>query len=69
MDSASIGDERLSEIIDRLLASPSTSAGDCFLLEEAKVILCRPARPTVVIQRDPRMVPAVVSLSMPEASR
>ena len=39
MDSASTGDDRLREIIDRLIASPAASAGDRLLLEEAKALL------------------------------
>ena len=71
MDSASTDDDRLCEIVDRLLASPVTSAGDRLLLEEAKAILAPPARPTITLRHDPRTVPepTVSSLSMPEAGR
>ncbi len=71
MDSASTGDDRLREIVDRLLASPVTSASDRLLLEEAKALLAPPARPTITIRHDPRTIPepAVVSLTMPGGER
>lgn len=66
MDPAST-DDRLREIVDRLLASPVTSAGDRLLLEEAKAILASRARPTITLRHDPRTVPepTVSSLTMP----
>jgi hypothetical protein len=71
MDSASTGDDRLREIIDRLLVSPAASARDRLLLEEAKALLAPPARPAITIRHDPRTVPepAVVSLTMPGGDR
>jgi len=71
MDSASTGDDRLRVIVDRLLASPSLSAGDRLLIEEAKVVLSPPARPTITLRHDPRTVPdpTITSLTMPECDR
>lgn len=71
MDSASTDDDRLREIVDRLLASPSVSASDRLLLEEAKAVLCPPARPTITLRHDPRTVPEpmITTLTMPEGDR
>lgn len=70
MDSAST-DDRLREIVDRLLASPLVSSGDRLLLEEAKGLLAPQSRPTITLRHDPRTVPepTVAGLSMPEAGR
>jgi hypothetical protein len=71
MDSASTGDDRLREIVDRLLASPVASARDRLLLEEAKALLAPPAHPTITIRHDPRTVPdpTITSLRMPGGDR
>lgn len=72
MDSASTDDRRLREIVDRLLASPVTTAGDRHLLEEAKALLeLRPAPATIAIRHDPRTAPkpTIAILTMPEAGR
>jgi hypothetical protein len=71
MDSASTDDDRLREIVDRLLASPGISAGDRLFLEEAKGILSAPAPHTITIRHEPRTVPepAITSLRMPGGDR
>jgi hypothetical protein len=57
MKTASSADARLRETLDRLLASPSLSAGDRVLVEEAMAIVDRPAALTITIRHDVRTTP------------
>jgi hypothetical protein len=56
---------------DGLLESPTVTAGDRLLLEEAKAGVDSPPKPTITLWHDPDTVPepTVVNLTTPEAGR